>query len=269
MRIEITRREVLNNLIRFKDSLLEQTAKKDARGERAYKVLLNYKTGDMRFPQKIKSLEYHIVRKKGKKEEPGDWKEALICISRPTPEGPARFELKDGKRQNLEPTQLDPTAWRVIRETVEVLNERAKQVVGFEYGMLAEEAILRDLSMIHLSIPIEQIEDLPTWAGYLSREEAERRLEGKGEGAYLLREGDPLTQAIGFHLGEENHTSIHPFLLTLVEEEEKISDILLIKTGKGWTLYRDDPNLNDSVLYKYQPSPQALLNEIPSRIMKK
>lgn len=263
MRIEISRREVLNNLIRFKDSLLEQTAKKkDSKGERTYKVLLSYKTGDMRFPQKIKSLEYQISRKRGKKEEARDWKEAKICISRKSPEEPAYFEMRDSKNQKLEPTQVEPTAWRVIRETVEVLNERAKQVVGYEYGMLAEEVVLRDLSMIHLSIPIEQIEDLPSWAGRLSREEAERRLEGKGEGSYLLREGDPLTQAIGFHLAEENHTSIHPFLLTRVEEEKKVSDILLIKTGRGWTLYRDDPNLNDVVLYKYQPTPQALLNEL-------
>lgn len=262
MRLEISRREVLNNLIRFKDSLLEKTPKKDAKGERVYKVLLNRRTGDMRFPQKIKSLEYHIAKKKGKGEAPNDWKEGRIVVSRKNAESPAHFELRDAKNQKLEPIDVDPLAWRVIRETLEVLNERAREVLGFEYGMLPEEAVLNDLSSIHLSIPIEQIEDLPAWMGGLNREEAEARLEGKAEGTYLLREGDELTRAIGFHFSEENHVSVHPFLVTVVEEEEKISDILMIKTSRGWILYHDDPNLNDLMLYKYESSPQALLKEL-------
>ncbi|MBX7065809.1 MAG: hypothetical protein K1X28_01130 [Parachlamydiales bacterium] len=262
MRIEISRREVLNNLIRFKDSLLDGTSRKNTSAERIYKVLLNRKTGDMRFPQKIKSLEYHIARKKGKGEAAADWKEARIIVDRKDPEAPAHFEICDSKNQRLEPTDMEPLAWRVVRETLEVLNVRAKQVVGYEYGMLPEEAVLNDLSSIHLSIPIEQIEDLPAWMGALPREDAERRLEGQPEGTYLLREGDDLTQAIGFHFSEENHLSVHPFVLTVVEEEEKISDILLIKTAKGWTLYHDDPNLNDTILYKYESTPQSLLRQL-------
>lgn len=262
MKIEISRREVLNNLIRFKDSLADRIGEKSLTFERIYKVLLNRKTGDMRFPQKIKSLEYHIARKKGKGEAAGDWKEARILVSRKIPGDPAFFEIRDAKDQKLEPTDMEPLAWRVIRETIEVLCERAKQVVGFEYGMLPEEAVLSDLSSIHLSIPIEHIEDLPAWMGALDREHAERRLEGQAKGTYLLREGDHLTQAIGFHFAEENHLSVDLFVLTVVEEEEKISDILVIKTGKGWTLYQDDPNLNDSILYKYENTPQSLLRQI-------
>lgn len=267
MRIEISRREVLNNLIRFKDSLLESSSSKKS-DERMYKVLLNRKTGDMRFPQKIKSLEYQISRKKGKGESAADWKEARIFVSRKNGEGPAQFEIRNAKNQKLEPTEMEPIAWRVIRETVEVLNERAKQVVGYEYGMLPEEAVLNDLSSIHLSIPIEQIEDLPAWMGTIDRESAEKRLEGQAEGTYLIREGDYLTQAIGFHFAEENHIAVHPFVLTVVEEEEKISDILLIKTGKGWTFYQDDPNLNDNILYKFEATPQSLLRQIEGRAKK-
>ncbi len=262
MRIEISRREVLNNLIRFKDSLLEKPSRRDSKGERIYKVLLNQKTGDMRFPQKIKSLEYHISRKKGKGELPNDWKEARIVVSKKNGEVAAHFELLSAKSEKFDLNDMDPLAWRVIRETLEVLNKRAKEVVGFEYKMLPEEAVLNDLSSIHLSIPVEQIEDLPAWVGSLKREEAEKRLEGKRQGTYLLREGDHFLQAITFHMAEENHLSIHPFLLTFVEEEEKISDILLFKTSKGWTFYHDDPNLNDLELYRYEASPQALLNEL-------
>ncbi|MBU6446089.1 MAG: hypothetical protein KGQ49_01665 [Verrucomicrobia bacterium] len=262
MRIEISRREVLNNLIRFKDSLFEGLGTKHSKDERIYKVLFNCKSGDMRFPQKVKSLEYQIAKKKGRGEVASDWREARIRISRRDSEGPAQFEIWDAQNRPLEPTGMAPLAWRVVRETLEVLNERAKQVVGYEYGMLPEEAVLSDLSSIHLSIPVEQIEDLPAWAGVIGREDAERRLEGTSIGTYLLREGDPLTRAIGFHFSEENHVKVHPFLLTVVEEDEKISDMLIIKTANGWTLYRVDPNIHDSTLYQYETTPQGLLHHI-------
>ncbi len=247
---EISRREVLNNLIRFKDSLLEKKLQKSK--ERIYKVLLNCKTGDMRFPQKIKSLEYSIARKKGRGEAPNDWKEARIMVT-------DHFELQNVHNQRMEPTEVDPLAWRIIRETFEVLNLRAKEI---KEGGLPEEAVLRDLSSIHLSTPVDRIEDLPAWVGKLDRERSEKKLEGKLEGTYLIREGDPLTQAIGFHIAEENHTPVRTFLLTLVEEEEKISDILLLQTDKGWTQYFDDPNLLDLTLYQYESSPEVLLSKL-------
>lgn len=249
MRPEITRREVLNNLIRFKDSLLEKLPKKHSGGERVYKVLLNRKTGEMRFPQKIKSLEYQVAKRKGKLQAPNDWKEARIVVK-------DHFELRNGQNHPLEPTEVDPPARRVIRETLEVLNSRAQAVQGIK---LLEEEVLQDLSSIDFAVEVERIEDLPAWVGSLNREEAEKRLEGKAEGTYLIREGDPITRAIGFHFAEENHLLVHPFLLTVVEDEEKISDILIIQTSKGWTQYQDDPNLNDTMLYQYEATPDALL----------
>lgn len=259
MVLEISRREVLNNLIRFKDSLLEKQAKKHPKGKRVYKVLLNRKTGDMRFPQKIRALEYHIARKKGKGEMPGDWKEIQIIVSQEAEA--AHFEVQDAHNHRLEPTDIDPLAWRVTRETLEILNEKAKTVRGYA-EVLPEEEVLKDLSSIHLLTPVDLIEDLPGWMGVISRIEAEKRLKRHGIGTYLFREADRLTLAMAVHLAEENHLGVQPFLLTVVEEEGKISEILLLKTAKGWTFYRDDPNLDHPVLYKYHPSPQALLHEI-------
>lgn len=271
---QISRREVLNNLIRFKDNLLEmrgeerehrreeEEEKGGKKGKRTYKVLLNRRTGDMRFAQKISALEHHISRKGTRKESAEDWKEIHIIVQQNTPREAASFEVLDNSDHALNPSDIDPLAWRIASETVDVLNARAKEVKGTHGEMLPEEEVLHDLSTIHLATQKERIEDLPAWKGSLSRIEAEKKLMGKPIGTYLLREGDEITVSISFHFAEENLLSIHPYLLTAVEEEGKVADILLLETNKGWIVYHDDPNLKDPKLYHYYPTAQSLLHTL-------
>jgi hypothetical protein len=271
MALEISRREVLNNLIRFKESLAEMRGEREGheehlpaekKKERKYKVLMNRKTGDMRFAQKISSFEHHIGRKSGKKEAPEDWKEIQLIVHQQVKSEAAHFEVLDSQNRSLKPSELEPLAWRVASETLDVLNQKAEEVKGQLLDMLPEEAALYDLSSIHISSMKDRINDLPGWLGSISRLDAEQMLDGKPEGTYLLREGDELTIAIAFHFEEENHLHIHPYLVTVIEGEGKISDILFLQTSKGWILYFDNPNLNDRVLYEYFPSAQALLQHI-------
>lgn len=257
---QISRREILNNLIRFRDILLEMRGQNREK-ERKYRVLLNKKTGDMRFAQKISAIEHHIARR-GKKEPPEDWKEIYVIVHQKSPSDIARFEAHDVSNKAIKPSDMDPMAWRIVTETLEVLNAKAREVKGKQGEMLAEEAVLQDLSSIHLSPLGERIEDLPGWMGAISRMQAEERLHGKPVGTYLMRDGDEITVSISFHFAEENGLSIHPYLLTVVESEEKISDVLLLQTNQGWTLYHDDPNLEDKALYHYFPSPQVLLRTL-------
>lgn len=247
MEHEFLRREVLNNLIRFKDSLLEKKRKISSDQERIYKVLINCKTGEMRFPEKIKSLESRFYKQSGH-ERANDWKEAHIVAN-------SQFAV-----EYVDPIDIEPFAWGVISETIDVLNAIAQKHLSRE--LTIEEIILSELSSLQTSRDSHRIEELPAWAGKIGREEAEKKLEGTIEGTYLLRGADPLTQAMGFHFTESNQMLVEPFLLTVVEGDEKISDILLIQTPKGWTLYHDDPNLNDIILYKYEPSPEAVIREL-------
>ncbi len=265
---EISRREVLNNLIRFKDNLLEMRG--EGRGfkdegereekKRKYRVLLNRKTGDMRFAQKITAIEKHIASKGQEKIE--DWKEVRIVAHQEGPKEKTEFEVVDAEGQNLRPADLEPLAWKIASETIEILNQKVKEAKGAPREMLAEEAALADLSSIHLAQAKEQVEGVAGWMGSLSRIDAEKILERRQVGTYLIRQGDEITVSIAFHFSEENVLPIHPYLLTVVEEEEKISDILLLQTAKGWTFYHDDPNLADAKLYHYYPSLSSLLQSI-------
>lgn len=261
MMIEIARREVLNNLIRFRDSLLEVRQKKDwqkvpvSGKTRVYKVLFNRHTGDLRFAQKITQLEHHFPRKPKTALE--DWMGLLIEVHEKG-EYEVHFEFKDESGHPLKAQGLDPLAWKIAKETLRVLNLKGKDIHKITPEVLLEEAALQDLSNIHLAPPKEEIEDLPGWAGSINRLQAEQMLTKEPIGTYLLREGDEIIQCSAFHLEETNQVAVHPFVLTDVQKDEKISDILLLQTDKGWTLYQDDPNLDD-LAYHFYASPQALI----------
>lgn len=262
MVLEISRREVLNNLIRFKESLIRMQKGISPKEERVYWALLNRKTGDMRFAQKIDSLEHTIGLGGGKKESPGDWKDVKVIVHQQAPRKQVHFQVRDAKDRLLKPSDIEPLAWRIASETLEVLNLKSKEIIGQYTEKLPEEEILSELASLPVSHFQERIEDLPGWMSSLSRLEAEEILEKKLPGTYLFREGDELTLSISFHFAEENLLQIRPYLMTVVESDGKVSDILILRTGRGWTCYQDDPNLNDSSLYKYFSSPRDLLQHL-------
>lgn len=270
MGLEISRREVLNNLVRFKDALSELREDRERRDQqfgehqeskrRRYRVLLSRKSGDMRFAEKIARLEWHIAQKKARQAPLDEWKEVEIVVHDEHPQSGIVFEVVDAHAQPLVPSEFEPLAWRVAGETLEVLNFKGSQVRQLSKERLPEEEVLRDLSMIHMA-PHPRIEELPGWVGPLTRFEAEMRLIGRAPGTYLLREGDQITLAMTSRIGEENHVPLRAYVLTVVEKEGKIADKMLLQTNKGWTIYEDEPDLS-SLKYRYFSTPQALIKEM-------
>lgn len=216
----------------------------------------------MRFEKKITNLEHHFPPKRKSLDSAHDWIETHLLIEKEGAKG-VRFELCDREGKPILPQALSPIAWKVASETLHVLNIKGKGVK--EKGeLLAEEIVLHDLSSIHISTQMENVEDFPGWAGTIDRLDAERRLLGRPAGTYLLRNGDQLTLSMTFHFSEENHMVIRPLILTVVEREKKISDILLLETEKGWVLYEDDPDLKDPY-YHYHESLRALFKLLSER----
>jgi hypothetical protein len=170
----------------------------------------------------------------------------------------------DPEGEAISPQTLDQIAWKIASETLNVLNIKGREVKIGRGDLLPEEMALQDLSSIHISSQIENIEDFPGWAGSLDRLDAERRLMSRPIGTYMLRHGDELTLSMTFHFSEENHISVRPYLLTVIEREKKISDILILETEKGWILYEDDPDLKDP-FYHYHESLRALFKELVDR----
>jgi hypothetical protein len=215
MAVRVLRKEVADNLEEVRGSL--------RKGEKHYRALMNISTGQIRCAKDIHRLEAAFGKQKIERME--DWREILFEA------GPNRIEIA-----NFSHSDLSPLAWRIISETCFILSRG------------------EDLSSVHLIEGREKISDLSHWCGVLSRIDAEKRLDKKPVGSYLLREADLIAHRTAFHLSEENQIFVYPYLLTRVEPDEKTVDHLILETPFGWTEYLDDPNLQDKTLYCYHSS---------------
>src|SRR5580704_10637929 len=109
MNIPITRREVLNNLIRFKDNLLEMEEVSEE-SERSYAILVNRHTGDIRFTRKIETLKREFPTTPKGMERSSDWGEAHLLAKDQGESVHFRFTEKL--------TGLDPMALGILFETL-------------------------------------------------------------------------------------------------------------------------------------------------------
>jgi hypothetical protein len=257
MVIQITRREVLNNLIRFKDNLLENESETVSK-KRVYTGLFNRHTGEIRFAQQVAMPQAKISQAFNIKGKPADWME-IDLVAEDT-QKTVRFHLTGPKGTSLKPTEIDPLAVRILFETLEVLNKLASHYLAIS-ETLPEKAVLQHLSDLHIAPVHESIESMQGWSGRLSRIEAEKKLHGSPIGTYLLRHGDDFTEPVANAFSQANKMSVNIYVVTFVEEKSKISERLLIQTEWGWTIARDESDLS-SPLYEYHPTISALLSSM-------
>ena len=260
MVIQITRREVLNNLIRFKDNLLEKESETVSK-KRVYTGLLNRHTGEIRFAQQVAMPQEKISQAfniQGIQGKAADWME-IDLVAEDT-QKTVRFHLTGPKGSSLKPTEIDPLAVRILFETLEVLNRLASHYLAIS-ETLPEKAVLQHLSDLHIAPAHESIESMQGWSGRLSRIAAEKKLDGSPVGTYLLRHEDDYTEPVANAFSQANKMPVKIYVVTFVEENSKISERLLIQTQWGWTIARDVSDLS-SPLYEYHPTLSALLSSL-------
>ncbi len=225
--IRITRKEVLNNILQIKDNLLKSK-----------KVLLNRKTGAIQFQDKAL---FH----------PADpWREIHIQV-----DSLAHFAAKNERDEPLKSSELEPVAWRIMTETLEALN--------LITSLHPEETALESLSKINLLASLEKIEELPGWKGKINRFKAEEKLFDQPYGTYLLRYPDTITQTMAEALAQSNQMDITPYLITIKGMHSSISEVLLLQTNQGWTVYRDNPDLKDLEYFYFNSIQGALKKLLP------
>ena len=257
--IKIVSAEAFKNLSRFKESLSCLSEKERANSnQRSYQVLLNCKTGEMNFPQKISSFEVsHRAERRttgGGKTE--NWKPVSLIVVQHS-DGGVSFEVND---QHPQVGNLEPLARRISNETLSVLNQFGKEISSSAPQGLAEERVLvRALTSVQRSLEGESAEQLPGWVGRIDRLEAEEILQGKPVGTFLIRKGEDVVQLSADALSRSNREPVQLSVLTFVEQGKKISERLILQTPDGWALYTDDPQLRE---YTFYPSAQELLKAI-------
>lgn len=258
----IIRREVLNNLIQFKNNLEiggGSFSKQRNQEKRIYLTLINVATGDLRFAQNISTLDSQFPRTPVEGTSYDHWKQVRLIVQ--DKNGRVSFQVCDINEQPLNPSELKtPIAREVLAETMDFLNTAAKvRRVAVGEGLLPEQFILFD---IQERASQGDLKNLEQWVGKLNRIEAEEQLSGQKIGAYLIRELDDFSLFAFKDIQKSNQgfSVMEAYVLTRVEREEKISDILLIKTDRGWTFFQDNIDLS-SPIYRYYPSIQTLLDQ--------
>jgi hypothetical protein len=212
---EISEREALNNLVRFRDHLSGASGKEEEQS-RVYSIWVNRGSGELSFRPQRNWIEGALI---------ASGKEKRVSFS---------LSLRGA---------LDDLSERVTSEMLWILNDRGKKIEQLE-GRVPEWFALADLGSIAVTPKRREIESEPHWHGHLSRKEAERILKDQPNGCYLLREVDEVSAL----LASRWMTPCKGYLVSLVEEE-KIVDRLLVETDKGWLLYADEPNFSRYRLY--------------------
>lgn len=245
-------RTVFTNLSRFKESLSKIPPGASSLAQREYKVLLDCKSGEMRFPKEIRDLQFSISSKSRISTQ--DWKDVRLIVVNEN--GNARFEIRDAQNHLLD----SPDVKGVAKRTLEVLNGEAQKIRGVVSKLLPEQVALQNLTSIQVQTRRHEIESLPEWAGAMTFEEAEKKLENAPIGTYLIRWGDDVALMID-RMKMEYRCDIQPYSLTFAAEEKKISEILILQLPWGWIKYQDEPDLRSS-LYTVYTSAQELLKSL-------
>jgi hypothetical protein len=232
MAIFVSKQEVLNNLNRFKMSRNNLPVDQPI-GSNVISAMINPQTGDIQF---------------AKAESGKGWTPIEVVVIK-SDSGRGVFQAKTADHHAIDINNMTPIAWSVMKETLRVLNEITA---------------VSDLSEIQIA-PVHSIQSLRGWVGAVSRMEAEMLLANQRIGTYLLRHGDEFTIVIADKLAEGNNQLIEAFVCTVTEDEDKISDILIVRLIQGWALYRDNPDLFDSE-YVYHKTPEALLLTLGDKI---
>jgi len=228
MNIQVRNSSTLKNLDHLRNYVLKHP------DQEKISILIDPVTGEMNLPQSLQDFEFLI--KKPKMREKRHPEQAKLSIH-PTQAG-VEFDLVDNQDQKENLRRFSEEAFVVLTETLKILN----QMLGPNYHSAKE--LFSHLDSVKMEDLGSEIQQRPEWRSSIDRSEAEAILEYRPVGTYLLREGDVETREF-----EENlrSTNAHPFclfVLTFVEDVEKISDRLLIRRREGWATYDDNPDLN-------------------------
>lgn len=236
--------KVLRNLNDFQRVTRKESTPDDVtRHDTAvYQAIINKKTGDIRFIEYFKELDeiYRRLKEEGLDEE--DWKIVRLTVDEREQEKKQSFSMKEEDDEDLKEEDLEPLAKRVAHETLQVLNQKGEEIKKRPRTGRLENAVLDDLSSLHEEHkgPIEESE---AWMGHISRQDVEVLLIGKSPGTFLFRKGDATTDAIEKRLSEEEGKPLHCYVLTLVEENDKFTDFLILEKEGCWMIYHDIPEL--------------------------
>lgn len=221
LKVHVQSEAVRRNLELFKQITTRFRQKPSTKHTDTCVAVVNRSTGAMRFSE-MTGLD------------PNEWKHIIINIDLDGHDVQV-FE-EGGKKESFECKDLEPLAYRIMSETLSVLQliiEQAKD--------------LKDLSHLEIEPAMGPTisRDLVHEAWHqLDRIGAETLLREHSTGAYFFRK-DPYASVLEQELIHSHHKPIKCLTLTFLDPEKVVRDRTIVKYEDRWLFYNDDPNLSD------------------------
>lgn len=247
MNIQVRNASTLRNLDRLRSYVLRHP------NEEKISVLIDPLTGEMSVPQNLQDFEFLI--KKPRLDKVHHPEQARLFIH--SAKSGVEFALLDEKDRERDLQQFSKGALLVVMETLKILN----QLLGPSFHSAKE--LFAQMDFLEIEELGADIQMRPEWRASINRVEAEDLLEGFTVGTYLLREGDEATQEFEENLMKTNSHSFRLFVVTFVDDFERVSDRLLIQRSEGWAVYDDNPDLN---AYTYRENLNYILAEVGAKV---
>lgn len=212
---------VQSEAVRRNIDLFKQIVRKFHQGDvGSCAAVVNRITGAMRFSE-MAGLNPH------------EWKHIVIQIDLHAQDIQV-FEEK-GKEGSFECTDLEPTAYRIMAETLRVLQQIVQQLKD-----------LKELSHFEIesSAYAGSSRDLVHEAWYqLDRIGAESFLKKHTTGAYFFRK-DRYAALLEHELAEAHRKAIKCVTLTFLDPQQIVRDRTIVRYNERWLFYNDDPTLS-------------------------
>jgi hypothetical protein len=236
MRFKILNVPVRENIELFLDILRRSKKKlqnKTVPSEKIFKAWLHRETGQFLFAEELKESFFMGNR---------EWKAVEISYKYDSQSGEIVFliEEREISLKGFRCDDLAPTAFRVMRETMKILNDISMKLKGpsdlsTKMSVLIKLTIDAKVSHVDRSILID------AWHP-VDRMGAETLLMDKPIGTYLFRK-DEFTQILEERLHDEHKKQVKCFTLTYSQPDKKFCDITLVYYEGMWQCYDDDPSL--------------------------
>lgn len=226
--VRIHERQTFENIKEFK-STVSAYEKNQAKKRRFYKVLINKKTGAIRFEKE---------RQDKQDLEDQDIQTLYLYVHNPeTVVSEPAFKVVSENSHSFDLNSLNKKAEIVVRETLYVLNVKSKEFHNEKERV--EDFVLENLDEFSLSMDQEEVLKTLAYKGAVTRSQAEDLLEEKEVGSYLIRDLDHLEDSVRHCFNVENCINCRGYIITVKSQHDKICEYLVYNNG-GWEVYNDD-----------------------------
>jgi len=155
---------------------------------------------------------------------------------------------------------LKPEAFINLKETLKTLQFLSK----FYPKLQNFSSVLKEFSLANVDTLLQRFtsKDIIHEAWHnVDKTQAEALLSAYPPKTFLFRK-DPFASILEEQLSLAHNEKILCITLTFITEEKNVCDLTLVKRNQGWSIYNDNPILDDC----YYPSIHSLLDSLRSKI---